>query len=396
MSKRIIYLSFYFKPDLCAGSFRNSPLAFEINNQLQEIDENIVVDIYTTLPNRYSTFSADAPSYEEYGNLRIHRINIPGHKSGFIDQIFTFKKYYSETLKLSENNKYDLVFASSSRLFTAYLGYKIAKKNKAKLYLDIRDIFVDTINDVLNNKILKLGVLPILKYVERKVFSNATHINLISKGFKSYFEKYNKPHYTYFTNGIDPEFIEINQDEKAPHNSNLVKSIVYAGNIGEGQGLHKIIPRAAKLLGSEYKFIVIGDGGAKSKLTQELQNLNISNVEIRNPVKRDELIKEYLKADYLFLHLNDYAAFEKVLPSKIFELGVFKKPILAGVNGYSREFILENLKHAFLFDSGDAESLVLKIEESKKLLEYNSEEFILNYNRASLNTKMAKSIINYL
>ena len=28
--KRIVYLTFYFKPDLCAGSFRNSPLAVEL------------------------------------------------------------------------------------------------------------------------------------------------------------------------------------------------------------------------------------------------------------------------------------------------------------------------------------------------------------------------------
>ncbi len=396
MSKRIIYLSFYFKPDLCAGSFRNSPLAFELSKQLSEIDKSIIVDVFTTLPNRYSTFSAEAPSYEELDNLRIHRINIPGHKSGFIDQIFTFKKFYSETLKLSKEYKYDLVFASSSRLFTAYLGYKIARMNNTKLYLDIRDIFVDTINDVLNNKILKLGVLPILKYVENRVFSNATHINLISKGFKTYFEKYNKPNYSYFTNGIDPEFLEINQSESLKDEKNSVKSIVYAGNIGEGQGLHKIIPKAAKLLGEKYKFIVIGDGGAKSKLISELNNLNVKNVELRNPVKRDELIKEYLNADFLFLHLNNYAAFEKVLPSKIFELGVFSKPILAGVNGYSREFILENLKHAFLFDSGDAESLVLKIQEAENLKEFNADEFKSKYNRAALNAEMAKSIINYL
>lgn len=396
MAKRIIYISFYFKPDLCAGSFRNSPLALELSKQLTEIDKDIIVDVFTTLPNRYSTFSAEAPFYEEQNNLRIHRVNIPSHKSGFLDQIFTFKKFYDETLKLSKKNKYDLVFASSSRLFSAYLGYKIAKKNNVKLYLDIRDIFVDTINDVLKNKILKFGIMPLLKYVERKVFSNATHINLISKGFKSYFQKYSKPNYTYFTNGIDPEFIDANIIVKEDEAKKSAKTIVYAGNIGEGQGLHKIIPKAAELLGSDYKFIIIGDGGAKNKLISEINNLNVLNVELRNPIKRDELIKEYLEADYLFLHLNDYHAFEKVLPSKIFELGVFNKPILAGVNGYSREFILENIAHAFLFDSGDAVSLVSQINNTKHKIVYNSEDFKSKFNRTNINKQMASSIINYL
>ena len=31
--KRIVYLTFYFKPDLSAGSFRNSSLAIELSRQ---------------------------------------------------------------------------------------------------------------------------------------------------------------------------------------------------------------------------------------------------------------------------------------------------------------------------------------------------------------------------
>ena len=54
--KRIVYLTFYFKPDLCAGSFRNSPLAIELSNQANL--KNVIIDLYTTLPNRYNTFKS--------------------------------------------------------------------------------------------------------------------------------------------------------------------------------------------------------------------------------------------------------------------------------------------------------------------------------------------------
>ena len=86
--KRIVYLTFYFQPDLCAGSFRNSPLAIELANQAKNKD--ILIEVYTTLPNRYSTFDVDAPDYEEQNNLKIHRIKLPPHKSGMIDQVFSF------------------------------------------------------------------------------------------------------------------------------------------------------------------------------------------------------------------------------------------------------------------------------------------------------------------
>ena len=69
--KRIVYLTFYFKPDLCAGSFRNSPLALDLANQANS--RNTIIDVYTTLPNRYSTFDLHAPAYEEFNNLRIQK-----------------------------------------------------------------------------------------------------------------------------------------------------------------------------------------------------------------------------------------------------------------------------------------------------------------------------------
>ena len=204
--KRIVYLTFYYEPDLCAGSFRNTPLAIELAKQAREKD--IIVDVYTTLPNRYSTFEQSAPEFEEIGNLRIHRISLPPHKSGMLDQVLSFKKFYSEVIKLNKNKRADLVFASSSRLFTAYLGYTIAKKSNAPLYLDIRDIFVDTMSDVFKSKILKIGILPLLKLIENKTFSYAKHINLISGGFKSYFTKFSNTEFTFYTNGIDEEFLE--------------------------------------------------------------------------------------------------------------------------------------------------------------------------------------------
>ena len=61
-------------------------------------------------------------------------------------------------------------------------------------------------------------------------------------------------------------------------------------------------------------------------------------MQIIDPVSRSDLFDEYKNADVLFLHLNDYAAFRKVLPSKIFEYAATGKPILAGVAGYMQNF----------------------------------------------------------
>ena len=391
--KRVVYLTFYYEPDLCAGSFRNTPLAIELAKQAREKD--IIVDVYTTLPNRYSTFEQSAPEFEEIGNLRIHRISLPPHKSGMLDQVLSFKKFYSEVIKLNKNKRADLVFASSSRLFTAYLGYTIAKKSNAPLYLDIRDIFVDTMSDVFKSKILKIGILPLLKLIENKTFSYAKHINLISAGFKSYFTKFSNTEFTFYTNGIDEEFLEAIPVVVKKDKIGSKKSIVYAGNIGEGQGLHKVIPQAAKELGNEFEFLIIGDGGTKKLLQDEIENLSISNVVLEKPVNRKELQVIYNNADYLFIHLNDYPAFRKVLPSKIFELVTFGKPIIAGVSGFASEFIKNEVSDSYVFEPCNSKQLVefLRMDTASNTIE--RKEFKLKYRRSNINKLMAESILSY-
>ena len=395
-SKKILFLTFYFKPDLCAGSFRNSPLLYELAKLGNK--QGIDIDVYTTLPNRYSTFSEEAPEIEIFENVNIRRIVIPKHKSGFLDQISSFKTYFDTVKKEIKNKKYDLVYASSSRLFTAYLGYTIAKKINKPLYLDIRDIFVDTIKDVVKKKALKALIIPILNKIENQTFSNATHINLISGGFKKYFEKFKNPEYSYFTNGIDEVFINEYENSKNCKRSFDIKRIVYAGNFGEGQGLHKIVPQAAKVLGKEYEFHLIGDGGAKHLLSNKIEELNVENVFIFPPMNRVELIKRYHDSDYLFIHLNDYDAFKKVLPSKIFELAMFSKTLLVGVNGYARAFVEENLPDSILFEPGNAIELSNKLKALKKEdeLVIDRELFIEKFNRENINTDMATSILNLI
>ncbi|WP_343539406.1 glycosyltransferase family 4 protein [Sphingobacterium thalpophilum] len=390
--KRILYLTFYFEPDLCAGSFRNSPLVRELAEQSKD---KAYIDVVTTLPNRYSSFEADAQEFEERGNLLIHRIAIPKHQSGMKDQVLSFKQYYLKAKKFIKGKKYDLVVASSSRLFTAFLGYSVAKKQNIPLFLDIRDIFYDTLEDVLDDGLIKNIALPITKKIEKLTFGYAKHINLISGGFKAYFGPYANANYSFYPNGVDDLFIEANSSDKLSQSQSVIRTIVYAGNLGEGQGLHKIIPQAAKELGGKFKFLVIGDGGAKSKLEDEIRRLNVSNVELRPPVKRDELINVYHRADFLFAHLNNYKAFEKVLPSKLFELATFPKPIIAGVGGFAAEFVKNNIQNAILFEPCNVSEFVEKMKE----YHYKSvvrKEFIERFKRSTVNKELAAVMLTYI
>lgn len=342
---KLLLLTFYFHPDLSAGSFR----ATALTKALKEIDPSIEVDVITTLPNRYSSFSTDAPVIEQADGVIVRRIELPAHKSGMLDQSLAFLAFASQARNLVRNKKYDLVIATSSRLMTAVLGAWIASRKRIPLYLDIRDIFVDTIKDVLPSR-TALIVRPMFGVLEYWAIKQASKVNLVSRGFAGYFEgRYPRQKFSYFTNGIDDEFLAAQPEEPSrPKQTSPVRAL-YAGNIGEGQGLHAILPDLAKRLKGKVDFRVIGDGGRKELLQAELDSAGVTNVEVLPPMPRDQLIQEYKKADVLFLHLNDYEAFKKVLPSKVFEYAAMGKPIWAGIPGYSAEFVRIEITNAAIF-----------------------------------------------
>lgn len=87
---KVLLLSFYFKPDLSAGSFRNTAL---VESLLRVLPDGSEVHVVTTLPNRYSGFSAEALEEEVSPNLTIKRVRLPAHESGMADQSRAFLAY---------------------------------------------------------------------------------------------------------------------------------------------------------------------------------------------------------------------------------------------------------------------------------------------------------------
>ena len=385
-------LSFYYHPDLSAGSFRTTALVKALTEKLPK---GAHVDVITTLPNRYSTFSSEAPELETHPGLEIYRIRLSSHKSGMADQSRAFIHFAKEVKRCVWSRQYDLVYATSSRLMTATLGAWIARQHKAKLYLDIRDIFVDTINDVLPRP-LALLTKPLLSLLERWTIKQADKVNLVSKGFKSYFDaRYPYLQCSFFTNGVDVEFIEAGARVNAENLARMPLTVLYAGNMGEGQGLHTIIPDLAMRMRERVIFRLIGDGSRKSSLQAALQKAGVDNVELLPPMRRDQLIQAYQAADVLFLHLNDYDAFKNVLPSKLFEYAAMGKPIWAGVTGYAAEFVRSEINNAAVFHPCDAVE-AQKVFSKLSLVNAPRTEFIEKFSRTRLMQAMADDLLSLM
>ena len=389
---KILVLTFYYRPDLSAGSFRTTVL---VTSLLAAAPAGSTIDVVTTLPNRYRSFSAVASEIERDGAVTVHRVALPAHKSGMQDQSKAFLTFARAASKLTRDKRYDVVFATSSRLMTAALGAWISRRVQGRLYLDIRDIFVDTISDVAPRAIA-WAVKPFLSIVERWTVARADKVNLVSRGFAEYFStRYPRQRFSYFTNGVDDEFLAhaVEADSCfpiAPGDAPL--TAVYAGNIGESQGMHTILPELARRMEGRLRFRIIGDGGRKPALAAALRLAGVTNVELLAPVAREELIAAYRDADVLFLHLNDHDAFKKVLPSKLFEYAAMGKPIWAGVSGYAAEFIGAEVTNAAVFAPCDVDGAarafdVLVLGYSRRT------RFLERHARARISGEMADDVV---
>ena len=389
---KLLLLSNYFTPDLSAGSFRMQALVDALEPWGTK---GLEVDLITTRPNRYASLRAEAPAFEDRGWLRVHRIELPSHKSGMADQARAYVRYAQGVRQLTRSQQWDAVFATSSRLMTAGLGAHISQRLDVPLYLDIRDLFTDNMDELLAGSPIK-SLMPVFRTIERRAFGRASRINVVSQGFASHIQSIApRAQLRVLTNGIDSIFSD--SDFRKPSGDGQKPLIVYAGNMGEGQGLHRIVPQVAKRLEGRARFRLIGDGGRRMALEAAIAAAGLSHVELLPPVPRTSLLDHYREADILFLHLNDLDAFRKVLPSKVFEYAATEKPILAGVAGHAAEFLSEHLPDAEVFEPLDADAMTKAID---RLLQSPPEpdrtEFRKAFARSQIMERLARDIIEMI
>jgi glycosyltransferase involved in cell wall biosynthesis len=389
MTGRLLILTLYYPPDLSAGAFRAKALVDALRAHAPDLE----IDVITGTPSRYHSFATTAPERETDGRLTIRRIAVPAHRSDMRTQAFSYARFARRAASAAREKRYDLICATSSRLLTATLGAWVSRRSGSPLYLDIRDLFVDTMNDVLSSRVAPV-VRPALSAIERWTIPRASKVNLVSPGFEPYFQRrYPAMPLSFFTNGIDDDFLM--PSKSAGKNAGDPMTVTYAGNMGEGQGLHLIVPAVAARLANRARFRLIGDGGRKTALADGVRAAGLSNVTLLPPMSRVDLISEYQAADVLFLHLNAYDAFTRVLPSKVFEYAALGKPIWAGVAGFSADFIRAEVDNAAVFPPCNAERAIEALD-TLRLESTPRDAFIRRYARSDIMQRLAADILGQM
>lgn len=117
-------------------------------------------------------------------------------------------------------------------------------------------------------------------------------------------------------------------------------NVMFAGNIGEAQGLDTVL-EAAALLSDEpgVQIVIVGDGIALEGLKRTAAARGVTNILFLGRYPADSMPGLYALADVLLVHLRDDPLFRITIPHKILAYMASGKPVLAAVSGDAADVV---------------------------------------------------------
>ncbi|MEM6698086.1 MAG: WcaI family glycosyltransferase, partial [Bacteroidota bacterium] len=185
----------------------------------------------------------------------------------------------------------------------------------------IQDLQVDAARDL--GMIQHPTLLRIMSSMERWILKKTDLISSISKGMIQKIEAkgIDKSKIYFFPNWVDIDFIRPLPQEQSLRKklgfSPTDRIVLYAGNLGEKQGLDQLI-EVAKMMQSvsNLHFAIVGEGGAKAQLLQLVATYQLQNVHFF-PLQPFSDLPALLAIADLHLILQKKAAADLVMPSKL-------------------------------------------------------------------------------
>jgi hypothetical protein len=106
-------------------------------------------------------------------------------------QARAFGVYGVEAYRLCGEISPDFIIGTTSRLMTGVLTGISAHKYHCPYFIDLRDIFSETISDLLSRKNRLLGILAknFFSLLDRRLLNGAAGVSVVSEGFPSYFHE---------------------------------------------------------------------------------------------------------------------------------------------------------------------------------------------------------------
>ncbi len=216
--------------------------------------------------------------------------------------------------------KPNLVFAVAPALTSAPFAWLLGRLVGARTWLHLQDLEVDA---ALGLGIVKKGLLARLIFaLERWILQRFDHISTISNAMAQRVQAKDIPpdKISLFPNWVDCDQIyplPSSHIRKELGISEQACVVLYAGNMGEKQGLEVLLQAAYHLAEhAEIQFVFCGDGAQREVLQAQAQAQAVSNVKFL-PLQPLEQLNELLNLADIHVLPQRKGAAGVVMPSKL-------------------------------------------------------------------------------
>lgn len=224
-------------------------------------------------------------------------------------------------LRLLVGRRYDMVIGISPPFQAGLLPTLYSLLRKVPLWYHIQDLQVDMAKEL--GMIRNESFLNLLFSIETLILKHCTVVSTISEGMV---QKVNKKEGVTVPCVLFPNWVDERLIRPLPPEASLRaefglrptdRVVLYAGSLGEKQGLELIIEAAAYYATRpEVQFVVVGSGGGKVRLKALIQAYQLTNV-VFYPLQPYEKLSALLATADVHLVLQKKSASDLVLPSKL-------------------------------------------------------------------------------
>jgi glycosyltransferase involved in cell wall biosynthesis len=393
----IVVISQFYWPEPCAAGNRVSSLARKL------AAEGHRVTVLTGMP----SFPAGevAPAYrgmktctEMDGGVRVVRrrayIVPKGAKGGRLRSWLSLALALSRTV-LFELPRADTIVVSSPPITMAIPALLAAWRHRARLVVDVRDVFPDMG--------VRLGVWKERGLMARAVggfvdvlYKRAAMIVAVTASARSSIRArgVESERLVLAPNGYEFSREPARRRERSEERS---FEIAYAGNMGLATGLDVVLD-AAKLLRDEPKihFSLAGGGLDAARLTARIEDEGLRNVRFLGVLTREESLDLLATADATIIPLR--SGLTDAIPSKMFDALAVGCPMIVSARGEAVRLLLESQSGVHV-EPDDARALadgVLECRNNRKVLERRAiagREFVRkNFDRDRIMEHLAQTI----
>ena len=360
------------------------PESFRINDVVSSlVDSGIEVDVLTGKPNYpdgkiFNGYRVwDCQIEHKFGSSIFRVPLIPrGNKSKFNLALNYFSFIIFGVIQgawMVRKNKYDLVFVYGlSPILLSIPGVFISKIKGIQIILWVQDLWPESL---LATKSVQNGwVISMVGIVVKLIYQSMDLILVQSHAFIDEVKKMTtEKDIKYYPNSVDPSFynyslnkqIDVEEDQKNDGKFN----VVFAGNVGIGQGI-EVILEAAKILSDidNIQFVIYGSGSRLEWLEEQKKQYNLKGIILKGRHPVESMPQLLSNANALLVTLSDEPIFAKTIPNKIQAYLAVGRPILACLNGEGARVVNE-AKAGIAVPAGDSKRLSEAILDLYKLSE---------------------------